>query len=464
MLLGKGHAAAGQASVGLHGLLTGEVAAPHRLDKAGVLLGKLLDLVHRGGAVGAVLAVLQGAVIQVLCQGLHGSGDGRGQLLKLHKLLLAGVAADQHALAVLDVAGADLQAHGHALHLPLGKLPAGLLVAVIQLDAGILADLGGQLAALVQHAGLVGSHGHDHDLNGRDGRGQDQAVVVAVGHDDGADQAGGRAPGGLERILQGVVAAREGHVIGAAEFVTEVVARAALQGLAVLHHRLDGVGRLGTGKLLLVGLAALDNGDAQVVLGKIGVAVQLLLGLGLGLLGGLVDGVTLLPPELTGAQERAGGFLPADNAAPLVVQHRQVAVGVQHMAEMVAEHRLAGGAHRKALLQRVAAAGGDPGDLGRKAVDQLALLLQQALGDEHGHGHVLMAGGLEASVQIFLDVFPDGVAIGAQHNKALDAGILDQLGLRADVGVPLGEVDLLSGDRLDHFFLIVCHFSFPHTL
>ena len=52
------------------------------------------------------------------------------------------------------------------------------------------------------------------------------------------------------------------------------------------------------------------------------------------------------------------------------------------MAEMVAEHRLAGGAHRKALLQRVAAAGGDPGDLGRKAVDQLALLLQQALGEK----------------------------------------------------------------------------------
>ena len=162
--------------------------------------------------------------------------------------------------------------------------------------------------------------------------------------------------------------------------------------------------------------------------------------------------------------ERASGFFPANHAAPLIVQHRQVTVRMQHMAEMVAEHRLAGGAHRKALLQRVAAAGGDPGDLGRKAVDQLALLLQQALGDEHRHGHVLMAGGLEAGVQIFLDVFPDGVAIGAQHNKALDAGILDQLGLRADVGVPLGEVDLLSGDRLDHFFLIVCHFSFPHTL
>ena len=55
------------------------------------------------------------------------------------------------------------------------------------------------------------------------------------------------------------------------------------------------------------------------MLGKIGVAVQLLLGLGLGFLGGLVDGVAFLPPELAGAQERTGGFLPADDAAPLVM-------------------------------------------------------------------------------------------------------------------------------------------------
>ena len=200
------------------------------------------------------------------------------------------------------------------------------------------------------------------------------------------------------------------------------------------------------------------------MLGKVSVAVQLLLGLGLGLLGGLMDGMALLPPELTGAQERAGGFLPADDAAPLVVQHGQVAVGVQHMAEMVAEHRLAGGAHRKALLQRVAAAGRDPGNLGGKAVDQLALLLEQALGDQHGHGHILMAGRLEAGVQILLDILPDGVAIGAQHHKALDAGILYQLSLGADVGIPLGKVDLLCGDRLNHLFLIVRHFSYPHTL
>ena len=39
------------------------------------------------------------------------------------------------------------------------------------------------------------------------------------------------------------------------------------------------------------------------MLGKVGIAVQLLLGLSLGLLGSLVDGVAFLPPELAAAQE-----------------------------------------------------------------------------------------------------------------------------------------------------------------
>ena len=193
------------------------------------------------------------------------------------------------------------------------------------------------------------------------------------------------------------------------------------------------------------------------MLAEIGVAVQLLLGLGLGLLGGLVDGVALLPPELAGAQEGAGGLFPPHHAAPLVVQHGQVAVALQHMGKVVAEQRLAGGAHSQALLQRLAAAHRYPGHFGGKALHQLGLLFQQAFGHQHGQGHVLVAGGLEAGVQVFLDVLPQGVAVGAQHHKALNAGILHQLGLFADVGVPLGKVDLLRGDRLDQLFLVVCH-------
>ena len=88
------------------------------------------------------------------------------------------------------------------------------------------------------------------------------------------------------------------------------------------------------------------------------------------------------------------------------------------MAEMVAEHRFAGGAHSKALFQRVRTACSDPGNFGGKAVYQ-SPSFSAAFGDQHRHGHVFVAGCLKAAIQNFLDILPDCIAIGAQHNKAL---------------------------------------------
>ena len=236
------------------------------------------------------------------------------------------------------------------------------------------------------------------------------------------------------------------------------MAGAALQGLAVFHHGLDGVGGLCACKLLFIGLAALDNRDGEILLADVRVAVQLLLGLCLSLGCGLMDGVALLPPELAAAQERAGGLLPADDAAPLVVLHGQLTVAVQHPGPVIAEHGLAGGADGQAFFQLVRTTHRDPRHLRREAVDQFAFLLQQALRDQHRHGHVLMAGCLEAGIHVFLDQLPDGLAIGAQDDEALDTGVLHQLCLNADVGVPLCKVVFLAGDRLYELFVVFCHF------
>ena len=320
------------------------------------------------------LTELESAVQQLL--------HGALQLRQGDEGLFAGVAAGDAALALLHVLGADLHTQGHALHLVLSELPAGGLVAVVHADADARgAETVAQGGGGLQHALLVLGDGDHHHLGGSDHRGQHQTVVVAVGHNDGADQAGRRAPAGLEGILQGIVAAGERHVVGPGELVTEEVAGAGLQGLVVLHHALDGIGGLGTGEFLLVGLAALHHGHGQRVFAHVGVAVQLLLRLGLGLGGRLVDGVTLLPPELAAPQERAGGLLPADDGAPLVVEHRQLAVGLQYAGPVVAEHRLGRGAEGKALFELLAAAHRDPRDLGREAIDKLALFLEQALGD-----------------------------------------------------------------------------------
>ena len=297
--------------------------------------------------------------------------------------------------------------------------------------------------------------GHHDDLDGGDLRGQHQAVVVAVGHDDAADQTGGHAPGGLVRIDPLVVGVGEGDVEGAGEAVAEVVGGAGLQGLAVMHHALDGVGGLGAVELLLLGLLAPGHGHGQHVFAEVGVDVQHALGLLHGLLGGGVHGVALLPEEFAVAQEGAGGLLPAQHAAPLVVHLGQVPVGLDDIFIVLAEQGLGGGTDAVALLELVAAAHGDPGALRGKALHVVLFLLQQAFGDEHGHVDVFSAGLFELNVHQPLDVFPDGVAVGAIDEHALDGGIVDELRLGAHVGVPLGKILLHVGDSFD--FHLFCH-------
>ena len=86
--------------------------------------------------------------------------------------------------------------------------------------------------------------------------------------------------------------------------------------------------------------------------------------------------MTLLPQELYGAQERAGGLLPADNGAPLVIVLRQVAVGLHDLLIQFAEQGFGSRANAQALLQLLVAAVGYPCHFGSKALDMVLLLLQ----------------------------------------------------------------------------------------
>ena len=157
------------------------------------------------------------------------------------------------------------------------------------------------------------------------------------------------------------------------------------------------------------------------------------------------------------AEEGAGGLLPPEDGAPLVVQLGQVPVGLDDGPEVLAEQGLGGGADAAPLLQLLRAPHGDPGALGGKALHVVLLLLEQGLGDEHGQVDVLVAGLLELLVQLRLDVLPDGVAVGPVDEHPLDGGVVDELGLLAHVGVPLAEVDLHIGDLLDLLLVVFRH-------
>lgn len=127
------------------------------------------------------------------------------------------------------------------------------------------------------------------------------------------------------RITLLIFAVGEGNVELLCKAGAEVVARAGLQRLMVMHHALDGVGVHCARELFLLGLVAADDGHCKVVFAHVGIDLELvqcfLACFGLG----LVQSVPLLPEELSSAQERTSCLFPAQHRAPLVVFHRQIA-------------------------------------------------------------------------------------------------------------------------------------------
>ena len=247
---------------------------------------------------------------------------------------------------------------------------------------------------------------------------------------------------------------KELNAVGLGEVGAEVVRGAGLQSLAVLHHRLHGIGGARAGELFLVGLAPGQHRQGEHVLGKVAVHVQHQERLLLRFFGRCMDGVSLLPPELAGAQKRPCGLFPAHHRTPLVVLHRQIAPGLHPLGVHGAEKRLRGRADGQALGQHLVAALRHPGHFRREAFDVLGLLEQQALGDEHRHGHVLVPRGLEALVQLRLHALPQGVAVGLDDHAAAHGRVVHQVGLEDDIGIPLGKV-LTAGRDVRHKFLLV---------
>ena len=272
MLLLQGDAAGANAGFFLDRVLAGLVAAPHGFDKpVALFLQHPDDVLQAPAGIGAFPAVFQRPLVQPVVH-LFQQGGHRGlQLVQGHDVLLPTQPGDQHALALFDVLRADLQTQGHPLHLILGKFPTCRIVGIVHLHPGHFRQPLFERGGLFQHARLVLGDGQDDHLHRRHRRGQHQAVVVAMSHDNGADKPGGHPPRGLVRGLQGVVLAGELDAEGLGEAVPKIVGSPRLQRFAVVHQRLDGVGRHRPGKLIALGLFALDNRHSQRVLAEVGV-------------------------------------------------------------------------------------------------------------------------------------------------------------------------------------------------
>src|ERR1700686_433965 len=258
----------------------------------------------------------------------------------------------------------------------------------------------------------------DYHLIGSNFGRQDETLVVAMDHDDGADDARRKPPGGCPAMLELAALIEVANFKRLCKVLAKKMRRAELQGLPVPHHGFQGIGGVSASELLRIGLPAGDYRDGGVVDGEIGVDVEHLARFGFGLLAGGVRGVAFLPEKFERAEEEFGAQLPADDAVPLIHQDGEVAVGLNPLGPHVADDGFGGWAYDEWFGELFTAADGNYGELRRETLNVMFFFVDEAARDQERKGYVLVTGGLEATVQGLLDVFPERPAVGTHDHAA----------------------------------------------
>src|SRR5205807_3719323 len=146
----------------------------------------------------------------------------------------------------------------------------------------------------------------------------DESVIVAMHHDEGADEPGGHPPTGRPPELLCAGARLILDPARARKILPEKMRGATLDRLSVLRHRFDAERLDGAGKTFALGFLAAENRDGEMIAHELFVNTEHLLGFRARLGLGLVHGVTLLPEEFGSAEKNARAHLPADNIGPLI--------------------------------------------------------------------------------------------------------------------------------------------------
>ena len=108
------------------------------------------------------------------------------------------------------------------------------------------------------------------------------------------------------------------------------------------HHRLAGVGVVGTGEAFVDGFLSVQHGEGEFLLHDAPVYLEHPHGLLDRLFFCRVCGVSLLSEKFGGAQEETGTFLPAHDAAPLVDENRKIPPELHPLTVHVSDHRFGG--------------------------------------------------------------------------------------------------------------------------
>ena len=259
-------------------------------------------------------------------------------------------------------------------------------------------------------------------------------------HDQPADEARGHAPRCRPHVVEPARGRLELHAERLGEVLAEEVRGPRLHRLVVLHQAFECVGPHRAREALAVGLQTRQHRQREPLLLEPAVHAEDQARLGLRFVRRGVRRVPFLPQELRGAQEQPRAHLPADDVAPLVEQHRQVAVALDPFREHAVDDRLRRRPHDQRLLERrgrIDLDGTlalfacrpqprmcDERNLLRESFDVLGLLREVAHRDEEREVGVLVAARLDHVVERALHQLPDAVAVRPDDHAAAHGRIV----------------------------------------
>ena len=275
-------------------------------------------------------------------------------------------------------------------------------------------------------------------------------------HDQAADEPGRNTPGGAPHVFEATGRGLILHVERLGEILAEVVRCPCLDRLVVLHERFDRVGAQRSSELLTFRFQTGEDGHGQPLFVEAAINPQDQTRLTLRVRFIDVRGVPFLPQELRRSQKRARAQLPAHDVGPLIQEQRQVAVALDPFRIHRVDDGFRRGSHDERLLECRGGVDGDgvlplfaggsearvcdQRDFLREPLDVLRFLRQQTHRDEQREIRVTVARGAQHIVERTLHQFPDAIAIGPDDHRAADGGIVSELRLLDDVGVPLAKV------------------------
>ncbi len=178
----------------------------------------------------------------------------------------------------------------------------------------------------VQNPSLLLADGDDHHLDWSDMRRQNQAIVIAVDHDYGANKPSRCSPRGLMRGFKFVFFAKIGNPISFGKAGAKIMGSSGLEGFPIMHQGFDCVGSHRAGKGFMFCLFAFQKWDGKQISAAIIIDIKHPSDIVFGVFPIGKKAMTLLPKEFGTSQKRTGRLFPTDDGTPLIVTDREVSM------------------------------------------------------------------------------------------------------------------------------------------